>query len=317
MVMNDMNIGNRLLLALKDIFRLHVDVGDFCFSILTCIAFLLIAYGVYQVAMDFVDAPSRRARRAVQSLKRTKRSAIDAITIPVANFLTPHIRLSYERRNTLQRKLYSAGVFYSPEFFTAKALSEALFMVALAIPAYFIFPFLSVVFLVLAVSVYFKNGQEIDDIVKKKTEKIDGELVLFASTIKQQLTTSRDVMKILQTYRKVCGDEFMRELDITIADMKTGNYENALRNLEMRVPSIGLSEIIRGLLAVMRGDNQQSYFEMLEHDLTVKGKEELKRIAIKRPEKLKPVTVVLVLSFLAMYVYVLITVISEQLSQMF
>ena len=35
MVMNDMNIGNRLLLALKDIFRLHVDVGDFCFSILT------------------------------------------------------------------------------------------------------------------------------------------------------------------------------------------------------------------------------------------------------------------------------------------
>lgn len=109
----------------------------------------------------------------------------------------------------------------------------------------------------------------------------------------------------------------MRELDITIADMKTGNYENALRNLEMRVPSIGLSEIIRGLLAVMRGDNQQSYFEMLEHDLTVKGKEELKRIAIKRPEKLKPVTAVLVLSFLAMYVYVLITVISEQLSQMF
>ena len=190
-------------------------------------------------------------------------------------------------------------------------------MVVLAIPAYFIFPFLSVVFLVLAVSVYFKNGQEIDDIVKKKTEKIDGELVLFASTIKQQLTTSRDVMKILQTYRKVCGDEFMRELDITIADMKTGNYENALRNLEMRVPSIGLSEIIRGLLAVMRGDNQQSYFEMLEHDLTVKGKEELKRIAIKRPEKLKPVTAVLVLSFLAMYVYVLITVISEQLSQMF
>ena len=127
--------------------------------------------------MDFADAPSRRARMAVQSFKRTKRSMVDAITIPAANLLTPHIRMTSERRATLQRKLYSAGVYYSPEFFTAKAVSETLLIAVLAIPAYFIFPLLSLVFIVLAVSVYFKNWQEIDDIIRKKTEKIDGELV--------------------------------------------------------------------------------------------------------------------------------------------
>ena len=313
-----MDIGNSILRILKDMFRLHTDIGGASFSILSFLTFLLIAFGTFQIAMDFADAPSRRARMAVQSFKRTKRSMVDAITIPAANLLTPHIRMTSERRATLQRKLYSAGVYYSPEFFTAKAVSETLLIAVLAIPAYFIFPLLSLVFIVLAVSVYFKNWQEIDDIIRKKTEKIDGELVMLASTIKQQLVTSRDVMKILQTYRKVCSsDDFRRELDITIADMKTGNYENALRNLEMRVPSVGLSEIIRGLIAVMRGDNQLSYFEMLEHDLTVKGKEELKRAAIKRPEKLKPVTAILLLSFLAMYLYVLITVIAEQLFQLF
>lgn len=312
-----MSINTNIMRILKDVFLYHVDVGNMSFSILSCISFLLIAFGTFQIAMDFADAPSRKARKAVQSFKRTKQSTVDSITIPVANFLTPYIHMSNERRGTIQRKLYSAGVYYSPEFFTAKAISEALLIAILCIPGYFIFPLLSLVFLVLAVSVYFKNWQEIDDIIKKKSEKIDGDLVMFASTIKQQLVTSRDVMKILQTYRKVCGDDFKRELDVTIADMKTGNYENALRNLEMRVPSVGLSEIIRGLIAVMRGDNQTGYFEMLEHDLTVKGKEELKRAAIRRPEKLKPVTVVLLLSFLSMYLYVLITVIAEQLSQLF
>ena len=43
---------------------------------------------------------------------------------------------------------------------------------------------------------------------------------------------SRDVLKILTSYRRVAGRDFGAELDQTIADMKTGNYENALIRFE-------------------------------------------------------------------------------------
>ena len=44
-----------------------------------------------------------------------------------------------------------------------------------------------------------------------------------------------------------------RELDITTADMKSGNYETALTRLETRIGSPMLSDVVRGLISVIRG----------------------------------------------------------------
>ena len=301
----------------------------------------VLAYGLYQVASEFISMPSSAARKAVLSMKKTKTSFTETLTIPAANFLSKKIHLNAERRSTLEKKLYSADIQYSPEFFIAKSIAEGVLVALFSVPVYFLAPLMGFIFkamginetalaflnvilpitsmfcIIMGIMVYVKRIQELDQIIKKKGEKIDGDLVLFASTIKQQLAYSRDVMSILQSYRKICSPEFTHELDKTIADMKTGNYETALRHLESRVPSVGLSEIIRGLLAVMRGDDQRGYFEMLTHDLTVKSKEDLKRAALKRPDKLKPVTVLLLCAFMAMYLYVIILQIAEQMSTLF
>ena len=301
----------------------------------------VLVYGLYQVASEFISMPSSAARKAVLSMKKTKTSFTETLTIPAANFLSKKIHLNAERRSTLEKKLYSADIQYSPEFFIAKSIAEGVLVALFSVPVYFLEPLMGFIFkamginetalaflnvilpitsmfcIIMGIMVYVKRIQELDQIIKKKGEKIDGDLVLFASTIKQQLAYSRDVMSILQSYRKICSPEFTHELDKTIADMKTGNYETALRHLESRVPSVGLSEIIRGLLAVMRGDDQRGYFEMLTHDLTVKSKEDLKRAALKRPDKLKPVTVLLLCAFMAMYLYVIILQIAEQMSTLF
>lgn len=301
----------------------------------------VLAYGLYQVASEFISMPSSAARKAVLSMKKTKTSFTETLTIPAANFLSKKIHLNAERRSTLEKKLYSADIQYSPEFFITKSIAEGVLVALFSVPVYFLAPLMGFIFkamginetalaflnvilpitsmfcIIMGIMVYVKRIQELDQIIKKKGEKIDGDLVLFASTIKQQLAYSRDVMSILQSYRKICSPEFTHELDKTIADMKTGNYETALRHLESRVPSVGLSEIIRGLLAVMRGDDQRGYFEMLTHDLTVKSKEDLKRAALKRPDKLKPVTVLLLCAFMAMYLYVIILQIAEQMSTLF
>lgn len=283
------------------------------------VAVAIMSYGLYQLVMDYIYVPSKKARNAVLNTKKGKRSFTEEFTIPLASFIVDKniIRLSDDRRNALRKKLKICDIHYSPEFYTAKAFAEVILLSLLAVLSFFIHPLLAIVVGVLAFAVYGKRMSDLDDQIMKKAEKIDMELVLFANTIKQSISTTRDVMAILSSFRKVCSKEFERELDITIADMKTGNYESALRNLESRIPSVGLSEIIRGLLAVMRGDDQRSYFEMISHDLAVKEKEELKRVAIKRPEKLKPITFVMLGGCLAMYLYVIIYVVAQQLQNLF
>lgn len=68
--------------------------------------------------------------------------------------------------------------------------------------------------------------------MKKRRKLIENEIPRFALTIGQNLENDRDVLKILTSYRRVAGKDFGAELDQTIADMKTGNYENALTILK-------------------------------------------------------------------------------------
>ena len=49
---------------------------------------------------------------------------------------------------------------------------------------------------------------------------------------------------MLTSYRRVAGRDFAAELDQTIADMKTGNYENALLRFETRIGSPMLSDVV-------------------------------------------------------------------------
>lgn len=290
------------------------------------LAAIMLGVGLYYILSDFLPIPSKKARKAVLSLTNTEKNFAESFTVPITNkivgFLDRKKYFWYEslKKNwegTLKKKLYSANIHYTPEFYVIKALVESVFTALLAVPSYFVTPLVSIACIAVAIAVYFKRMQELDIIIKKKSEKIDAELVLFAGTIKQQLASTRDVLKILSNYRKVSGPEFMHELDMTLADMKTGSYETALRNLDMRVHSSGLSEIIQGLLAVIRGNDQQSFFEMLVHDLQVSDRERLKRAAMKRPDKLKPVTGLMMGAFLAMYIYVIGYQIAVQLKTMF
>lgn len=285
--------------------------------LLILLGFMMLAYGLYQVFADFLNIPSRGAKKAVLAIESKKQTLFESITIPLAQKIEPHYRMDEQKKSTIQKKLYSAQIHYSPEFYMSKAVAEGAVVACLAIPMYFIFPLLSILCIVLGISVYYKHIEDLDEIIRKKSEKIDGELAMFASTIKQQLSSSRDVMKILVSYRKICGEELVHELDMTIADMKTGNYETALKNLEMRIPSVGLSEIIRGLLAVVRGDDQRGYFEMLAHDLAISNKERLKRIALKRPDKLRIATLLMIAAFLIMYLYVIGYQIFVQMQEIF
>ena len=113
------------------------------------------------------------------------------------------------------------------------------------------------------------------------------------------------MLKILAAYRRVAGKEFGMELDQTVADMKTGNYENALIRFESRIGSTMLSDIIRGLIGTLRGDDQQMFFKMLTFDMRQIEQSNFKKEAAKRPKQMQKYSMMMLFCILLIYVVVL------------
>ena len=107
------------------------------------------------------------------------------------------------------------------------------------------------------------------------------------ATIHQELAASRDVLRILENYKKHAGPDFAGELDVLTADMRSSSYEAALIRFEARMGSAIISDIVRGLVGILRGDDGRMYFQMLSHDLKALELQRLKAKAAKIPPKIR------------------------------
>ena len=169
----------------------------------------------------------------------------------------------------------------------------------------------------LAVALWFSTYYKVFDFVKKRRKLIENEIPRFALTIGQNLENDRDVLKILPSCRRVAGKDFGAELDQTIADMKTGNYENALIHFETRIGSPMLSDVIRGLIGVLRGDDQRMYFKMICFDMRQIEQNNLKKEAAKRPKKIQRYSMMMLICIMIIYLVVLCTEVMGSLGAFF
>jgi len=280
-------------------------------TLLTVMAIIFFGIAVYNLSCAFVDVPTGRTSKMMmlarkqQGIKREKLS--DVYITKIAALLAPYIKLDRLKRNKLQSVLTIAGIELSPEVYTAKAWVTAAITGLCAVPMAFLMPLFVPVLIGLAVALWFSTYYTAFDFVKKRRKRIEVEVPRFALTIGQNLENDRDVLKILTSYRRVAGKEFGAELDQTIADMKTGNYENALIHFENRVGSPMLSDVIRGLIGVLRGDDQRMYFKMICFDMRQIEQNNLKKEAAKRPKKIQRYSMMMLFCIIIIYLVVLCT----------
>ena len=124
--------------------------------------------------------------------------------------------------------------------------------------------------------------------VGDRRDRIVAECPRFANYLTQNLATqNRDLLGMLSAYQRTatCPD-FAEEIAQTVADMKTGNYERALFNLQHRVDHPSMTEIVRGLQGVLHGDDQTMYFERVCFDMKNLEQALLRKEAAKRPRKI-------------------------------
>lgn len=276
--------------------------------------------GLYLILKDLLKLPTARTIKAIHVINQRERKKSKNLHVMIDDLsmrLSKFIRLTDYNRRKLSSTLKSADIKLAPETFIARAWLKAGMTLIFIIPAIFIFPILFPVILFLSVAVYFKEIRSADEAIRKRREAIEFELPRFVSTLTQELKASRNVLNILETYKKNAGESFKRELEVTTADMKSGSYESALTRLEARLNSPTLSETIRGLIGVLRGDDGVVYFQMLSHDLKQLELQRLKTIAMKRPSKIRKYSFAMLFCFLLMYLSVMFVEIVKTLGSMF
>lgn len=278
------------------------------------------AAGTYLIVTAVLRLPSRKAVKAISAIDRRQKRKVRNGSIrldELAMQAGKWIHLSEYSRRKMAATLQSANIKMTPEMYIARAWIKSAIVLLCVIPTMMILPLISPVVMVLAIAVYFKEIKFAEERVKQHRADIEFELPRFVSTLTQELKASRNVLTILDTYKNNAGTTFKKELEITAADMKSGSYESALTRMEARIGSAKLSDVTRGLIGVLRGDDGIIYFQMLAHDLKLLQFQQLKTIAMKRPGKIRKYSFAMLFCFLLMYLSVMFIEILNALGNMF
>jgi hypothetical protein len=251
--------------------------------------------------------------RQDKKLSRT----MEALLLDAAVKLSRLIRMDEYKKSRLKSILKAAGIQMTPETYTAYVYVKAGTIFLGIIPCLLLLPLLSPVLVLLAVAVYFKESQRADECLSAKRDQIEIELPRFVATIEQGLKNSRDVLSILENFKKNAGSTFAGELDIVCADMRSSSYEAALTRFEARLNSPQLSDVVRGLIGVLRGDDGAVYFQMIAHDFKLLELQRLKTQAQKIPPKIRIFSFLMLMCFLLTYLIIIALEIIKSLGGMF
>lgn len=281
---------------------------------------ILLAIGLFLISADLLKLPSIATQKAMLSAGKQgkeKVKTLDALLMGWAVRLARYIPMDEYKKSRMKNTLNAAGMNLTPEEFISSAILKSGIIAILIIPCLMILPLIAPILMFLSIIIYFKEIRKADEILKIKKEKIEVELPRFVATITQELKASRDVLSIIENYKKNAGEEFADELDILTADMRSSSYEAALTRFEARINSPMLSDITRGLIGVLRGDDGSMYFQMLSHDMKQLELQRLKAQAMKIPPKIRVFSFVILMCFLMTYMAIIVYEIIRSLSGMF
>lgn len=288
--------------------------------ILLVFIFIPLCIGLYFTLAGVLKLPTLKTGRAMTNLNKSNKSIskdFEAYVMTWATKLARYVKINEFKRVRLEHTLKAASIDLTPEEYVARAYVKAGVYAVIMIPFFFLLPVINILLLVLMVLTYLRESGRADEILKEKKEQIEGELYRFTSTLTQELKNSRDVLSILENYKKNAGPAFRNELDVLCADMRSSSYESALTRFEARLNSPELSDVVRGLIGVLRGDDGAMYFQMLTYDFKQAELRRLKEKAAKIPPKIRVFSFAMLLCYLATFFVIIFYEILNSMTGMF
>lgn len=261
-------------------------------------------YGIYRAFMFLFKLPSMRAYKIAGRLSKInkKTSLSDVFINSLTAIVAKHIKISEEREIKLKSYLRYYDECVTARSFVAEQLTRSAILCVVGLILYIVFPIASVAIFLMVIIYYFNSYSRLEENYNIKREEIEHELPRFCSTVAQEIKISHDILGIMERYSDTANRAFKKELEIVIADMKSSNYEAALVRFESRLSIGSVSDIVRGLIGVIRGDDMKSYFEMLSHDLDATELQALEDRAAKQPAKMKKYQFFILVAMVLMYI---------------
>ena len=210
---------------------------------------IFLATGLFFLAASLFNLPTLGTAKAMLGTVRQEKKAarsLETYFMTLAVRLAQYIHMDEYKRSRMNNVLKASGMNLSPEVYQAYAFVKAGAVLLGVLPCLFLLPLVSPILVFLAILVYFKEAQKADEKLKAKRGEIEGELPRFVATVEQELKSSRNVIGMLENFKKNAGASLAGELDVLLADMRSSNYEAALTRFEARLNSPMLSDVVRG-----------------------------------------------------------------------
>lgn len=225
----------------------------------------------------------------------------------ILQIVAPLIPLSEASEKKMNDNLKRADIPYTAKEYYAKAILSACLGVLVTVFATTLNSTLLVIGgILMTIYMFFKNYDEVNDILQNKAKLLEDEIPTFVRSIESGLHTDRDIIRGFERYKKIASPAMASELDIVIADMQASSVAQGLMRFENRLNSPEISRLCAALIEIDRGIDNSLTLQYLAQDMTVMHRQLILRELDKRPGQMKrailPAGIVLVI----MMFYILI-----------
>lgn len=281
---------------------------------------VLLGVGAYMIIADIMKFPTIKSSKAIRSVYKRQNENVSSIDVwlgNLASFIAKHIHMNEYKYLELKADLRTAQMDITPEMHIANSVVKSLIGVVLSVPLFFLHPLAGAAVLGTAIALFFVNKNSVRNRIKGHRIRIENDLPRLVSTIQKKLTHERGIISILESFIPSCGPELKQELEITVADMRSGNEEAAISRLEARVGSPMMSDVCRGFATMIHGDKAEVYWASIEQKFADIQRNRLRAEASKVPGKIRRLSMVLLFCFVAIFIVVIIRQIMDSLGMMF
>lgn len=277
-----------------------------------CIIFFCLYIGLLYPCLAILgyDVYARKSKTLTTIIRWRRRSTDiwqNRYLNNILKIVAPLIPLSESSEKKMNDDLKRADIPYNAKEYYAKAILSACLGILVTVFATTLDSALLVIGgLLMSVYLFFKNYDEVKDILKNKNEMLEDEIPTFVRSIESGLHTDRDIIRCFERYKKIASPAMASELDIVIADMQSSSVTQGLMRFDNRLNSPEISRLCAALIEVDRGIDNSLTLQYLAQDMTTMHRQLILRELDKRPGQMKrailPAGIILVI----MMFYILI-----------
>lgn len=259
---------------------------------------LLIGIGV--TLTSFLPRPTRKVKKTIHAFNKRNKSkdntrTFDGGLTTLAKRFAPYVKLNALDHSELTKALQITGNPMTAEEYRALCYVSASIFIIMgllmfgvgALMDFMIFTIFGVIGIAFGVFYYFVLKKSIMKDRDNIVGGVDKELPRFVSFMSTALQKQNgSILSIIERYTPH-DITFASEIEQTIADAKTSNFDGAMARWDQRMNSDRLKRVIRGLINANNGDDVRVYFAMLERDFNAYEMTMLKQNIKTIPDRMK------------------------------